>query len=71
MGSTQQENFNKANAQLMGSILELQFVQTRVNRLKGVTEPKNPYKVYNFYIKMKNLKKESSLKDIIYTLLEG
>ena len=78
MGSTQQENFNKANAQLMGSILELQFVQTRVDRLKGVIEPKNPYKVYNFYIKMKkkyikmkNLKKESSLKDIIYTLLEG
>ena len=55
----------------MGSILELQFVQTRVDRLKGVTEPKNPYKVYNFYIKMKNLKKESSLKDFIYTLLEG
>ena len=55
----------------MGSILELQFVQTRVDRLKGVIEPKNPYKVYNFYIKMKNLKKESSLKDIIYTLLEG
>ena len=37
----------------MGSILELQFVQTRVDRLKGVIEPKNPYKVYNFYIKMK------------------
>ena len=42
-----------------------------MDRLKGVTEPKNPYKVYYFYIKMKNLKKESSLKDIIYTLLEG
>ena len=30
MGSTQQENFNKENAQLMGSILELQFVQTNL-----------------------------------------
>ena len=34
MGSTQQENFNKANAQQMGSILELQFLQTNIPQIK-------------------------------------